>query len=81
MAALAPDGLLSAVVVNAHPRPNEVQLRGFPGGQLRIRRLNGDTLEQAMADPVTFREASEELLPSERIELSPFELVRLDAVA
>jgi hypothetical protein len=71
----------AAALANTRPRPNRVRIRGLVAdGELRARRLNDETLETAGSTPIVFRDTHEDL-HSDRIELAPYELVRLGAAA
>lgn len=78
LAAKSQTDAVSAVIVNMLPQQNRVRLAGFGDGTPRLRRLNEANLEQAARDPIAFRQGAEEL-SSSLIDLSPHELVRLDA--
>jgi hypothetical protein len=71
------------LVANLSPRPASVQVGPLDTTEVRIRRLDEDTASQAMTDPQRFRESNESRSVSEgrlTLELSPYAMIRVDAV-
>jgi hypothetical protein len=79
LAVRTPKGNLSAIVANGLSCVNRVELRGVPKRAFRVRRLNDEQPGVSARYPRVLREATVDHLPP-LIELSPYELLRVDSV-
>jgi hypothetical protein len=69
------------LIANLTPRPQTVSLAPFPGNTT-VRRLNTNTVSQAMSHPEAFRKARESMGTVGQalsLRMMPFEVVRIDA--
>jgi hypothetical protein len=68
----------SLLLANLTPETRTATLAGIDNAA-RLRRLNEENADAAMCEPETFhRQYASDKLPTNHIELSPFEIVRLD---
>lgn len=69
---------LTVLAANLTPRRQSVSLVGVEA-PARVRRLNKESVRWACRDPRKFRQSAEEIATAQRLELSPYETLRVDS--
>ena len=78
LAVRGPLGGTHVLLANLEATRTAISLRGLPPGRTTTRRLSEESFELASTDPALFRALCEAVPDVDRLELEPYELLRVD---